>query len=97
MKKFFIILLLIIPIYANSNNLEEEKKIESKHIVQDLKHQKKQLDEISNITKKGISIISDEIRVYGLKQTLQINSSFFIPLFIFICFFLLYLRGRIKK
>ena len=88
--------MLIIPFYGNSHE-KEETKLEPKQVVQDLKEQKKLMDETFAVAKEGISILSSEISTYGIKETIKINSNLFVPAFIFLIFFLLYLRGRIQK
>lgn len=80
-----------------SNVSAEERELEPKQVVEDIKKQKKLITETINVGEEGVSIIVDEIKTYGLKRTLQANSSIFAPLFIFIIFFLLYLRTRIKN
>ena len=54
-------------------------------------------DETFEVGKKGFSIITNEIHVYGLKETIKANSSIFVPIFIFIVFFLLYLKNKCKE
>jgi hypothetical protein len=40
------------------------------------------------------TLLSDEVKTYGLKKTIQINHNLFVPAFIFLVLFLLYLKGR---
>jgi len=97
MKKLFIILILLIPLFSYSNVSSEEKELDPKQVVKDITEQKKLIVETLNEGGKGVSIITDEVRVYGLKKTIKANSAIFVPLFIFIVFFLLFLKNRGKE
>ncbi len=96
MKKIFIIILLLIPLFSYSNVSSKEKELDPKQVVKDINEQKKLIGETLDIGKHGVSIIVDEVRVYGLKKTIQANSFFFVPFFIFMVFFLLFLKNRGK-
>jgi len=97
MKKILIILVLLIPLFSYSNVSSEEKELEAKQVVKDINEQKKLIGETIDVGKKGVSIIVEEVRVYGLKKTIKANSFAFVPLFIFIVFFLLFLKNRGKE
>ena len=97
MKKIFIIILMLIPIFTYSNVSSKDKELDPKQVVKDIKEEKKMADETFEVGKKGVSIITNEIHVYGLKETIKANSSIFVPIFIFIVFFLLYLKNKCKE
>lgn len=97
MKKLFIILLVLIPMFSYSNVSAAEKELDPKQVVKDINEQKKLIGETLDVGKKGVSIIVDEVRVYGLKKTIKANSFFFVPFFIFMVFFLLFLKNRGKE
>jgi hypothetical protein len=82
--------------FTYSNVSAKEKELDPKQVVKDINDNKKIMDDTFVIGKKGVSIITTEIRVYGLKETIKANSNIFVPVFIFIVFFLLYLKNKEK-
>ena len=98
MKKiFFILLLIIAPIFfVNNVSTIYAEKINTEKMINDIDTINHKADSAFTIVKKIGSILSHETKTYGLKKTIQINSPIFAPAFVFLVFFLLYLKGRKK-
>ena len=104
MKKIFAILIFVLfstsifseTVYViDSSGVyeSEQKKLNMSDIQKDVKEIKTQMDSAAKEGKTFFNIIFDTYKEFGLKETLKIHAWFFIPLFIFVVLFLLYLKG----
>jgi len=95
MKQIIIILLLMIPFFTFSQDVKHQ--ISKEEFISDIDSIKTQIDSTIVISKKIGKILVEEVKEYGLKKTIQINAPIFLPLFIFIILYLLWLKGRKTK
>ena len=98
MKKIvFILLLMTAPIFCGNNiSTIYSQELNKERVINDIDTINSKIDTSYNIVKKIGNILSYEVKTYGLKRTIQANSSIFAPAFIFLVLFLLYLKGRRK-
>lgn len=99
MKKIIIVVLLIIALFVGhfESNGQDLKPLNTEKVVNDLDTIKGQIDTAYNTGKEIVNLLSKEVKMYGLKKTLQINMGLFLPIFIFIILYLVWLKGRKTK
>ena len=77
MKKIIIIILLIISLFIVAQiqtNAQDFEPLNTEKVVNDLDTIKGQIDTAYNTGKKIVGILSEEVKMYGLKKTIQINA-----------------------
>ena len=99
MKRVILLLFItIVPLFNISNfssNVYADKLTADK-VINDVGTIRCKVDSTTILGKELIGIFSDEVKTYGLKQTIQMNGWLFGPLFIIIVLFLLFLKGKQK-
>jgi len=85
----------MIPFFTFSQDVKHQ--ISKEEFISDIDSIKTQIDSTIVISKKIGKILVEEVKEYGLKKTIQINAPIFLPLFIFIILYLLWLKGRKTK
>ena len=98
MKKLFVVLLLTVSplFYGNSFSTTYAEKFNEEKFYNDIDTISRSVDSAKYYGKEIVSVLSQEVKTYGLKKTIQANGSIFAPAFIFFVLFLLYLKGRTK-
>lgn len=95
MKKLFILLLLMLFSFSVDAMIQEDK-IDNKQVMKDLHKIHNSMDSAFYEMKQCGIILKNEVKTYGLKKTIQINSWLFLPLFIFFIMYLGWLKNRKK-
>lgn len=97
MKKYiFISVLILISIQSFSKNYIPGEKLDIERIKKDCDTICSDIDSSFHIAKNITLIWKDEVKKYGLKKTIQLNSEFFAPAIIFLILYLLWLKNRKK-
>lgn len=97
MKKYiFISVLILISIQSFSKNYIPGEKLDIERIKKDCDTIRSDMDSTFHIAKNITLIWKDEVKKYGLKKTIQLNSEFFAPAIIFLILYLLWLKNRKK-
>lgn len=73
---------------------EEPKKLTAKKVINDVNEINSEMDTALSTGKEIVDIVVVSVKENGVKKTIQIYSSLFVPLFVCGVLFLLYLRKR---
>jgi hypothetical protein len=96
-----LILLISIPVYSESK-MDSLIRLSNERLANKNTDSSKNEDVIKNIdttiqlAKDCGNILQKEVKQYGLKKTIQINSDLFFPIVIFIILFLIWLKAQKK-
>ena len=100
MKKYILILLLMISFSAFSetkmDNISINQKFDTERVIKDMDTINAKMNESFKAAGQFYHLMRSEVKTYGLKKTLQINSFFFAPFFIILALYLIWLKNRKK-
>jgi hypothetical protein len=93
MRKYTLIsILLLFTLFSYSENQNNQNF--GKMVVEDVREIKGQMDSTFYYGKETVNIWKSQVKEYGLKNTLRANSSIFLPFFIFLIMFLVWLKRK---
>lgn len=98
MKKIIFILLITLstistPCFSRSRGYE---KLDTEMVMRDLDTIRSQMDSTFRVGKKIVNLMNKEVKTYGVKKTIEINTTLLLPLFIFLALYSFWLRNRKK-
>jgi len=97
MKKYiFLFALILISLQSFSKSYIPGEKLDIERIKKDCDTIRSSMDSTFHIGKDIASIWKKEVKKYGVKKTIQLNSEFFAPIIIFLILYLLWLKNRKK-
>lgn len=97
MKLGFLIMFLTFSILGFSQDKQDYEKLDFEKVKSDLHSIKTEMDSSMYYVKATYRILKDEVKMFGLKKTLQINFSILKPYLICIGFLSFWLIKRAKK
>jgi len=99
MKKVGLLLVLFIlsSICFSQSAKYDFEPLDVQKVSNDIDTIKQQMDSTFYYINETYKILKEEVELFGLKKTIQINSGIFLPFIIFIGFYLLWLLVRNRK
>ena len=101
MIKFFIrkiellfFLLFFSTMAFSQSDTQDFERLDMEKVANDIDTIKQQMDSTFYYIKATYDILKEEVKLFGWKKTIQINSGIFLPFVIFIVLYLLWLIGR---
>ncbi len=95
MIRGLVFLILLLPVNAISQTCNQEfENLDVEKFMADIDTIKLEIDSTFYYINATYKILKKEVGMFGLKKTIQINRSVFLPFLIFICLYLLWLGGR---
>lgn len=96
MEKFGLLsVLLIVSIICFSQSAKYDfEPLDVQKVSNDIDTIKQQMDSTFYYINETYKILKQEVKLFGWKKTIQLNSGIFLPFIIFIGFYLLWLLGR---
>ena len=96
MKKlvFILFLLLTSNIVFSQNETQKFERLDVEKVITDIDTIKQEMDSTFYYIKGTYELLEESVKLFGIKKTIQIHSSIFLPIVIFLVLYLLWLKGR---
>lgn len=91
MKKAILVLFLImfsVSVFSKNQYFDVEK------VRKDSEKISQQIDTSKVYAEKSYNLLKKEVKMWGLKKTLQVNANVFLPIAIFLILFLVWLKNK---
>ena len=96
MKKIVLLLLLIVSsaFVFSQDNTQDFERLDIEKVMTDIDTIKQEMDSTFHYINETYKILKKEVKLFGWKKTIQMNSDIFPPFVIFMVLYLLWLRNR---
>ena len=96
MKKIILLFILSLSttIAFSQDNTQDFEKLNIEKVMSDIDTIKQKMDSTVYYINATYKILKEEVKLFGWKKTIEMNSSIFLPFVIFVGLYLLWLRNR---
>jgi len=97
MKKIGLVLFMLLTVtmcFSQSREIQDFERLDTKKVVEDIDTIKQEMDSTFYYIKGTYRILKEEVKLFGVKKTIQMNSFIFLPFVIFVILYLLWLKNK---